>query len=114
MQMIEVGMRNQHQVDGGQIGDAQAGTAQAFQHEKPAREVRIDHDALSANLHEKAGVANERDAEFAVAGEAGLVGLNATWSHHGVAYQTTKLGGAFAKGRVAKRLLDHPALINLR
>ncbi len=30
MQVIEVGVRHQHQIDGRQIGDAQAGTTQAF------------------------------------------------------------------------------------
>ena len=72
VQMIEVGVRNQHQVDGRKIGDAQAGTAQALQHEQPAREVGIDDDALAANLHEEAGVADEGDAEFSVGGKSGL------------------------------------------
>jgi len=88
---------------------AQAGTTQAFQYEEPAREVGIDHDALSANLHKEAGVANEGDAEFSVGGEAGRVSLTVARSDGGVAHQTPELGGAFAEGRIAKRLLNHPA-----
>ena len=75
MQVIEVRVRDQHNVDGRQIGNAQAGTAQAFQHEEPAREIGIDDDVLSADLQEEAGVADEGDAEFAVGDEARLVGL---------------------------------------
>src|SRR5580658_5638502 len=69
MKVIEVGVRNQHEIDGRQIGDAQAWTAQAFQDEKPAREIGVDHDALPADLHEETGVADEGDAEFSVGGE---------------------------------------------
>ena len=93
----------------GKIGNAQAGTAQAFQHEQPAREVRIDDDALPANLHEEAGVTDEGDAEFSVGDEARLVSLTEARSYRGTAHQTSELSGAFTKGRIAKRLLDHPA-----
>ncbi len=109
MEMIEVRMGHQHHVDGRQIGDAQAGTAQALQHEQPAREVGIDDDALPANLHEEAGVTDEGDAEFAVGSEAGLVGLAVARSNCGAAHQSSELGGAFTKGRIAECLLNHPA-----
>src|ERR1039458_404623 len=109
MEMIEVGMGHQHHVDGRQIGDSESGTAQAFQDEQPAREVRIDDDALSANLHEEAGMPDEGDAELAAGGEAGFVSLAVARSYSGMAHQPSELGGALTKGRIAERLLDHPA-----
>src|SRR5579859_6036476 len=63
MQMIEVRVRNQYQIDGRKVGDAKAGTAQALEHKEPAREIRIDHYALAADLHEETGMANECHAE---------------------------------------------------
>ena len=109
MEMIEVSMRNQHYVDGREIGDAQAWTAQALQHEEPAREVRIDDYAPAANLYEEAGVADESDAQFSVRGKSRLTSLAPARSYRRVAHQTSELRSAFAKGRVAKRLLNHPA-----
>jgi hypothetical protein len=109
MQVIEVGVRDQHRIEGGEVGYAQARTAQTFQYEEPACEVRIDDNALAANLHEKTGVANEGDAEFSVGGKSRLVGFTPARSHCRVAYQTSELSGAFAKGRIAKRLLNHSA-----
>ena len=109
MKMIEVRVSDQHQIDSRKIGDAQAGAAQAFEHEQPAREIGIDDHALSANLHEEAGVADEGDAEFAVGGEARLVGFAAARSYRRAAHQSSELGGAFTKGRIAKRLFNHPA-----
>jgi hypothetical protein len=109
MQMIEVGVGNQDGIDRRQIGNPQAGTTQALQHEQPAREVRIDDDTLSAHLYEEAGVADEGDSEFSVGDEPRLVGLSKARSDGGTAHQARELGGAFAKGRIAKRLLDHPA-----
>src|ERR1700687_3475669 len=77
MQMIEMRMRDQHHVDGRQVGDAKSGTTQAFQYKKPACEIGIDDDALAANLHEEAGVPDKGDAEFSVGGQPWLVSLAA-------------------------------------
>ena len=54
-------------------------------------------------------MADEGDTEFPVRDEQWLVRLPATWSHRGVPHQTSELGGALAKSRIAKSLLNHPA-----
>src|ERR1700704_6441210 len=87
----------------------QARAAQTFQDEEPARKVGINDDTLSANLHEEAGVANEGDPEFSIDSQTRLVSFTTPRRHGGATHQTSELGGAFAKGRIAKRLLDHPA-----
>src|SRR5579864_6157626 len=110
MKMIEVGMRDQNQIDRGKIDNAQAGPSEAFQNEEPAREIRVDDYALPAHLHKKAGVPDEGDAELAVGSQARLVRLPRAGSYRGVPHQTSKLSGALAKGRIAQRLLDHPAM----
>ena len=94
----------------GRSRNTQARTAQAFQHEQPAREVGIDHHALSANLHEEAGVADESHAQFAVRGQTRLVGLPAERSYRGMPHQSSELRGALAQRRISKRLLDHPEM----
>src|SRR6202034_752660 len=86
MEMIEVSMRNQHYVDGREIGDAQAWTAEALQHEEPAREVRIDDYAPAANLYEEAGMADESDAQFSVRGKARHASLATARSYRRVAH----------------------------
>src|SRR5580698_8080450 len=50
-------------IDGRQIPHAQPRTPQPFQYEEPAREVRVDHHALPADLHEEAGVSDERHTQ---------------------------------------------------
>ena len=110
MEMIEVSVRNQNQIDRGKIGNAQAWTSQAFQDEEPARKVGVDDYALTAHLHKKAGVPDEGDAEFAVCRQARLVGFTTSGRNRGVAHQTSELAGTLAEGRIAKRLLDHPAM----
>jgi hypothetical protein len=109
MQMVEMRVRNQHQVDRRKIGNAQSGTAKTFQNEQPPRKVGINDDILSTDLDEEAGVPNEGDAELAVAGETRLVGLSRARSDRRVAHQSTELSGALAKGRIAKSLFNHPA-----
>src|ERR1700686_1649203 len=104
MQMIEMRMGDQHHVDGRKVGNAQSGTTQALQHKKPACEVGIDDNALAANLHEKAGVADEGDAKFAIRGEPRLVSLTGAGSHCRAAHETPDLGGALAGGRIGSSL----------
>jgi hypothetical protein len=68
VQVIKVRMRNQDDINGRQIPDANSRTPQSFQHKQPAREVRIDHRALPADLYKETGMANESDSQFAVRG----------------------------------------------
>ena len=85
------------------------GAPQTFKNKKPPREVGIDDDVLTADLHEKTGVSDEGDAEFSVGRKTRLVGFAAPRSDSGVTHQSPELCGAFTKGRIAKRLLNHPA-----
>jgi hypothetical protein len=110
VQMIEVRMRYQHKVDSRQIAHPDPRTPQPLQHKQPAREVGIDHHALPADLHQKAGMANESDPQFSVGNKTRFVHLAAQRSHGGIAHQSTELGCTLAEGRIAKRCLDHPEL----
>lgn len=109
MQVVEMRVRNQDKVNCRKIGDTQARTTQALQNEQPAREVGIDDDAFAANLDEETGMADECNAEFTVRCQSWLVSLAAAPGHGGVPHQPSKLRGALAKGRIAKRLFNHPA-----
>jgi hypothetical protein len=107
MKVIEMRVRNQHQIDGWKVGNAYAGPAQALEHKQPARKIRIDDDTFSAQLNKETGMSDERDAEFSVRGEARLVSLTATPGHSRMAHQTRELRGSLAKGGIAQCLLDH-------
>jgi hypothetical protein len=109
VQVIEVRVRDQDKIDGRQIAHPQAGAAQPFKHEKPARKIGIDEHAASANLHEKTGMTDKRNAEISIAGQARSVRLAAPRGDGGVAHQARKLCRAFAQSRIAKRLFNHPA-----
>jgi len=113
MQVIEVRVRDQHQIDRRQVRDAQAGAAQAFEHEEPAGKIRVDDDVLSADLQKETGVADKGDAEFAIGHEARLVRLAVTRCYGRTAHQASEIRGAFTKGRIADRFPDHPALDHL-
>src|ERR1700689_1854954 len=109
--MVEVRMRHQHQINGRQVSNSQPRTPQPLQHKKPAREVRVDHHALSAHLHEETGMADEGHTQLAVRGKTRDMGLTAWGIPGGMAHQSPELRGAFAEGPIAKRLLDHPKLV---
>ena len=65
--MIEVGMRNQHRIDGRQIAHTQSRTPQSLQDEDPAREVGVNQNVLAADLQEKTGVSDERHSQLFLA-----------------------------------------------
>ena len=68
MQMVEVGMGDQHGINGRQIAQPHSRSAQPFQDENPACEVRINENVLAADLQEKAGMPNESEAELVAPG----------------------------------------------
>ena len=105
VQMIKMGMRDQHQVDGRKVSELHSRLAQTLQHKQPAREIGIDDDVLAAHLDEKAGVPNKRQAQISVADQFGFVSLANSWSNRGVAYQTAKRTRAFAENGIRKRWL---------
>jgi len=78
MQMVEVRMRNQHQVNRREIANADARLAQPLQNKKPASKIRIDHHVLTADLHQEAGVSNEGQPQLAIPDQLGLMDLTGT------------------------------------
>src|SRR5579872_2125934 len=76
MQVVEVGMGNEHEIDWRQIADPHSGLAQSFQDKKPARKIRIDDDVLAAHLKEKTGVSNESHTQLAIGYQYRLVWLS--------------------------------------
>ena len=51
--VVEVRVREQHEIDGGKVADLQPGPLHALQQEKPVREVRIDQHVQIRELHEE-------------------------------------------------------------
>src|SRR5580765_2335717 len=107
--MIEVGVRNQNKVDGREVHDAEARTTKPLQYEQPPGKIGIDHNTLSTNLHEEAGMTDEGDAQFPVGREARFVSLTRPRSHRRTAHQPSELGRALAQCRITESLLDHAA-----
>ena len=103
--MVEVGMGYQHQVDGGKVAELHSRLAQALQHKQPAGKIGIDDHVLAAHLDEKAGVADERQAQLAIAYQFRFIGLAAPGNHGGVAHQLPKRARAFAEDGIRKRWL---------
>lgn len=62
--MIEMRVRNQNEVNRGNISQANPGLAQSLEQEKPGREVGVDQHVLIAHLQKKTGVANECNAQL--------------------------------------------------
>ena len=70
--MIEMSMRYEYCVNRRQVAHAQAGTSQSLQDKNPLCEVGVDHEILSANLKEEAGMTNEGEAELIAPRQLGL------------------------------------------
>jgi hypothetical protein len=109
MQVIKVSVRDKYQIDRGKISNAQTGPTQALQDKQPPGEVGIDDNVSAPYLDKEAGMSNERDAEFAIGDQTGFVSLTETRGDRRVTHQTSKLRGAFTKGRIAESLFDHPS-----
>ena len=56
MEMIEMGVGQQHQINGGQVLDSQTGAFDAFEQEEPVGKVRINQNIQIRELHQKGGV----------------------------------------------------------
>ncbi len=103
-------MRDQYDIDRGKVAQPHSRLAQPLQHEQPARKIRVDQHILPAHLQKKAGVANEGDAEFAVAHELGFVALTNTRGDGGVPYQASELLRALAQYRILQTASERRAL----
>ena len=90
--MIHVGVGKQHQVDGRQVLDAQAGTTEAAQEDESVGEDRIDEDVAGpADLDEERRVANECNAEFAGRSRNVVLRLPCNGVEGGLANKSRKL-----------------------
>src|SRR5260221_5110631 len=105
--MIEMRVRDQHQIDRRKVSDPQAGLAQALQHKKPAGEIGIDDDIFAAYLQEKTGMAYEGHAHLPVGRQDRTVGFARPRRHHRVAHQVAELLGAAAQRRILERIFRH-------
>ena len=66
VKMIEVRVRQQHQINRRQIVDFQAGALDAFQQKKPVRKIRVNQHVQVRELDEKRRVADPGDGDLAV------------------------------------------------
>lgn len=65
VKMIEVRVREQHEIDGREMLDAQAGAFDALEEKKPIRKIRVDEDVEIGELHEERRMANPRQGDLA-------------------------------------------------
>lgn len=65
MKVIEMSVGEENEVDGRQIFNLQAATLDAFQQEKPVREIRINQNVDVRELNQKRSVTNPGDRNLA-------------------------------------------------
>ena len=65
MKVVEVGVREQDQVNGRQILDFQTGTLDTFQQKKPVRKIRVNQYVQVRELDEERCMADPGDGDFA-------------------------------------------------
>src|SRR5450755_2493592 len=100
MEVIEVRVRDQHDIHRWQFAQIQSRLTQSLEYEKPAREVGIDDDVLSPNLQEEAGVPDEGYTELAVRRQFRFMSLARTRSHYRMAHQAGKLSGTLTQSPI--------------
>lgn len=99
--MVEVRVRDQDHVNGGQIAQMDSGLAQPFQDKQPAGEIGIDQNILAAHLQKEAGVADESQSQLSVGGEFGFMGLAGARGNRGMTHQAAELLSPFAEDGIA-------------
>lgn len=105
--MIEVRMRDQHQINRRKVLNAGPWLAQALQNEKPACEIGINHHAFTADLQEKGGVADECYAHLPIRGEHRLVRLASAGRDCGVPDQLAECPRSLPQPRILECLFEH-------
>ena len=65
VEMIEVRVRQQHEINRRQVLDFQTGALDAFEEEKPVRKVRIDQHVQVGELNQKRSVTDPGDGDLA-------------------------------------------------
>jgi hypothetical protein len=66
MKMVEMGMGEQEEIDGGEMLDFEPGSFDPFEEEDPVREVRIDQDIEIIELGEERCVADPGEGDLAL------------------------------------------------
>lgn len=64
IEVVKMGVRDQNQIDLGQIVQFDSRMAQALNHTQPFGPIRIDENAVLGGLHEKRGVSDPGDANL--------------------------------------------------
>ena len=99
MQVIEVCVRNQHQINGRKIGNAQLRDCRKRLSTNNQRaKLGSMTTLLAADLNKEAGMSDEGDAEFSVSGEARLVSLTAAPRDRRMAHQARELAWLACEG----------------
>src|SRR5438477_8365615 len=106
MQVVEMGVSDQNDIDRRQVSHVQTRLPDAFEQKQPAREVRVDDDALPPKLQKETGVSNEGDAKFSVGYKPWTVGSSGARRDGGVTHEPGKLTGPFPQRRIIERSLD--------
>ena len=104
--MIEMRVRHQDHIHGRKILHVHARIPQPFQKKQPRGKIRIDDNALPANLQNKAGMPDERDPEFAVGGELRLIDMSGARCDRRMSQQAGKLSGALSQCRTGMTGLE--------
>src|SRR5437016_14367680 len=108
MQMVEVGMGDQHQINRRQVLKPYAGLAEALQNEQPASKIGVNDNILLAHLHEKAGVANKGKPELSVGNQLWLVDVPGARGDRRVPDELRKLAGPTTQRAALECVVEHP------
>lgn len=95
--MIEVGMRDQHQIHRRKVADLDPRLPQPFEHKKPVGKIGINHYVLATDLQEKSGVSDESDSHLAIRNQDRFVGLTNPGGNCRMTDQASELAGATAQ-----------------
>ena len=67
MKMIEMSVRQENQINGGQVFDSQAGALDAFEQEQPVGEIRVDENVQIGELRQERSMADPGERNLALA-----------------------------------------------
>ena len=107
MQVVKVCMRDQYEIDGRQVADADTGLSQSLQNEEPSRKIRIDQYVFTTHLDKEAGVADKGQAQLTIADQFWLVNFTGAGSDGGMSDEAGELAGTPAQRSILDGGLKH-------
>src|SRR6266496_1114707 len=107
MKMVEMGVRDQNQINGREIVDLHSRLPQSLKYKKPARKIWINEDIFSADLHEKAGMPDKCDPHLPVWHQFRFMRLAAARGDRRMPDQLAKCSGTLAKSGILESLFQH-------